>query len=176
MVSGKSGALRFAVLSSGAPLAGARVQLSARRAGQAAFSPVGIATSDAAGEVAWTIAPSHTTTYRIELADDESVASERTVSVSRRVTLSAASARVRRGGTIRLSGRVEPVAPGRQISVQMLTSRGWVTVAKPRLSGASTFTRTLVPRVAGRYIFRAVARAMTDNTAGASRTVTVRVR
>jgi hypothetical protein len=92
------------------------------------------------------------------------------------VTLSASSARARRGGTIRLSGRVEPGAPGKQISVQMLTSRGWVTVAKPRLNGASTFGRTLVPRVAGRYLFRAVARATTANTVGVSRTVTVRVR
>jgi hypothetical protein len=176
LVAGKSGSLRFAVLSSGTPLADARVQLLARVAGQAGFSPVGMATSDASGEVAWRISPSHTTTYRIELADDGSVAVERAVAVSRRVTLSAASKRVRAGGTIRLSGRVQPAAPGRQISVQMLTSRGWVTVAKPRLSRASTFGRTFVPRVSGRYLFRAVAAATKANTAGVSRTVTVRDR
>jgi hypothetical protein len=176
LVAGQSTRIGFAVLSGGSPLASARVQLSARAAGQAAFAPVAIATSDAHGEVAWTVSPSHTTTYRVELADDASVATEHHITVSRRVTLSAGAAQVRRGGSIRLAGRVEPGAPGAQVTVQLLTSRGWVTVAKPRLNGASAFARTLVPRVAGRYMFRAVAPATTSNTGGISRTITVRVR
>jgi hypothetical protein len=62
------------------------------------------------------------------------------------------------------------------VRVQLLTGRGWVTVATPRLTVRSRFGASLVPRVAGRYLFRVVAPASDRNAAGTSRTVAVQVR
>ena len=99
----------------------------------------------------------------------------RTVVVGQRVTLSAARSRVHRGGTIHLSGSVQPAHAGAAVRVQLLTRRGWVTVSKPHLSARSRFKATLLPRVKGRYVFRVVAAATTGNATGTSRSVTVRV-
>ena len=75
----------------------------------------------------------------------------------------------------RLSGRVLPAHPGLAMRIQMLTGRGWVTVATPKLSPGSLFSGTLLPRVRGRYLFRVVAPGTTLNTSGISRTISVRV-
>jgi hypothetical protein len=61
------------------------------------------------------------------------------------------------------------------LRIQMLTGRGWVTVAKPKLSAGSLFSGTLLPRVRGRYLFRVVAPGTALNASGTSRTVSVRV-
>jgi hypothetical protein len=121
------------------------------------------------------VAPLHTTTYRFELASDPSVSIEHTVVVGQRVTLTAASMTVRRGTPIRLSGRVLPAHPGQALRIQMLTGRGWVTVAAPKLSARSLFSDTLLPRLPGRYLFRVVAPTTALNASGTSRTVSVRV-
>jgi len=62
------------------------------------------------------------------------------------------------------------------VAVQMLTRRGWTTVAQPRLSRRSAFSTVVVPRFPGQYLFRVLAAATTRDAAGASRTVAVRVR
>jgi hypothetical protein len=167
--------LRFAASSNGNALAGAVVRASSRAAGQVSFSAGHLLTAGAGGEVSLPVAPLFTTTYRFELASDPSVSVEHTVVVEQRVTLTAASATVRRGTPIRLSGRVLPARPGLALRIQMLTGRGWVTVAAPKLGAQSLFSGTLLPRVPGRYLFRVVAPATALNAAGASHTVSVRV-
>ena len=151
------------------------VRASSRAAGQAGFSAGRLLTAGAGGEVSLPVAPLHTTTYRFELASDPSVSVEHTVVVRQRVTLAATSATVRRGTPIRLSGGVLPAHPGLALRVQMLTGRGWVTVATPKLSTRSLFSSTLLPRVRGRYLFRVVAPSTALNASGTSRTVSVRV-
>ncbi len=167
--------LRFAARSNGAALAGAAVRASSRVAGQSSFSAGRLLTAAASGEVSWQVAPLHTTTYRFELVSDPSISVEHTVRVSQRVTLAAAASTVRRGTPIRLSGRVLPAHPGLALRIQMLTARGWVTVANPRLGAGSLYSGTLLPRVRGRYLFRVSAPATALNVAGISRTITVRV-
>jgi len=92
----------------------------------------------------WTVSPAHSTTYRIELADDAASAISHTVVVRQRVTLNAAVRTLRRGMPLRLSGRVYPAHPGAVVNVQMLTGRGWLTVARPRLGSGSGFATTVV--------------------------------
>jgi len=175
IVAGQRVDLRFAARSNGSAMAGAVVRVSSRAAGQLSFSAGSLLTAGASGEVTLSVAPLHTTTYRFELASDPSVSVEHTVVVSQRVTLSAASATVRHGTPIRLSGRVLPAHPGLVLRIQMLTGRGWVTVAAPRLSAGSLYSGTLLPRVRGRYLFRVVAPGTALNASGVSRTVSVRV-
>ncbi|MDX6551090.1 MAG: large repetitive protein [Gaiellales bacterium] len=167
--------LRFAALSNGTALAGAQVLVSSREAGQPAFTAGRLLTAGVGGEIAWPVAPLHTTTYRVELASDAAVAVEHTIAVRQLVSLSASRLRVQPGSSIRLSGRVIPAQAGMTVRIQLLTSRGWVTVALPRLSAGSAFTKTLLPRVRGRYVFRVTAPATAQNVAGVSRSITVRV-
>jgi hypothetical protein len=167
--------LHFQARSNGVALAGALVRASSRVAGQTGFSPGSLLTAGAAGELTLAVAPMHTTVYRFELASDPSVWVEHTVVVAQRVTLAAASATVRRGAPIRLSGSVLPARPGLALRIQMLTARGWVTVATPSLSPRSRFAGTLLPRIRGHYLFRVVAPSSPLNAAGTSRTITVRV-
>jgi hypothetical protein len=174
-VAGQQVLLRFAALSNGTALAGAQVLVSSREAGQPAFTAGRLLTAGAGGEISWPVAPVHTTTYRVELAADAAMAVEHTIAVRQRVSLSASRLRVRPGSSIRLSGRVIPAQAGMMVRIQLLTRRGWVTVATPRLSAGSAFAKTLLPRVRGRYVFRVTAPATAQNVAGVSRSITVRV-
>jgi hypothetical protein len=82
---------------------------------------------------------------------------------------------MRHGRPLELSGRVVPDRSGR-VSIQLLTSTGWRTVARPKLGGRSHFHATVVAAVPGRYVIRAVAAATARNDGGTSASVTVRVR
>jgi hypothetical protein len=176
LVAGQQATLRFRATANGAGLDTAQVRLTSRAAGGAGFGDPHTAGSDANGEVSFTVHPTMTTDYRAELVDSGTVSVVRTVVVAQRVTLAPASGRVRRGTPIRLSGAVAPARSGAHVRVQLLTHRGWVTVATPRLTLRSRYAASLVPRVAGRYLFRVVAAADDRNAAGTSRTVAVRVR
>jgi len=70
---------------------------------------------------------------------------------------------------------VRPAHAGGTVRIQLLTARGWVTVASPRLSRSSGYQATVVPRVRGTYVFRALTSATSANAAGESGSVTVHV-
>jgi hypothetical protein len=97
------------------------------------------------------------------------------VVVAERVSLTAARLTQHRGTTIHLYGRVLPTHGGIALRVQLFTRHGWTTVARPLLSSRGTYGATLLPRVAGRYVFRVLAPPTPDNAAGTSRSVTVHV-
>ena len=175
IVAGQKATLRFAATSNGTAIADARVLVATRPAGQATFGPARVMTASATGIVSWTVAPTRTITYRVELADHPAVNATRTVVVHQRITLAASTYRLRRGGTVRLSGRVAPAHPGGRVELQLLTSRGWRTVAADRLNARSVFATTVIAALPGRYVLRAVTAATTTDAAGTSRTVTVRV-
>jgi hypothetical protein len=168
--------LSFVARATGAPLPGARVLVSTRPAGHAQFGPARTLTAGAAGIVSWPIAPAHTTAYRVALADTPTVTATHTVAVRQRVTLAAGRPAVRRGMPVRLSGRVAPGRPHARVALQLLTARGWATVARPVLTAASGFAKVVIPPVRGRYLFRVVIAGTPANAAGTSRTVAVLVR
>ena len=175
IVAGHAAALRFTATSNGAGMAGARVLVSARPAGNAAFGPAKIVTASTAGVAEFSVSPARTTVYRVELEADPSVQTERTLVVHQRVTLAASAHRMRRGGALQLTGRVAPGRGGR-VSIELLTATGWRTVARPRLSARSAYRATVIAALPGRYVLRAVAAATAANAGGTSPSVTVRVR
>ena len=175
IVAGASATLRFAATGNGSPLAGARVLVSARPAGAAAFGPARVLVASATGLVSWSVGPMRTTVYRVQLEADPAVSAARTLVVRQRVTLTASVTRLRRGGAFTLSGRVLPAHPGGRVQIQLLTAAGWRTVASPLLGARSAFRKTLVAAVPGRYVLRAVAAATAADAAGASPAVSVRV-
>ena len=119
------------------------------------------------------VQPPHTTTYRLRLAADPGVSTTRTLSVRQHVTIARSASLLRRGAALRISGRVGPRHVGAVVTIQLLTSRGWVAVARPRLGALSTYAATVIPRVAGRYVFRALVPATAQNAGGISASVTV---
>jgi hypothetical protein len=175
IVAGQSTSLRYEATANGAPLPTATLRLTSRAAGEVAFGNPRVLATDAAGQVAWTVRPTTTTDYRVELVDSGTITVARTLVVAQRVGLAAAQTRLHRGTTIRLSGQVLPGRGGAVLRVQLFTRRGWVTVSHPRLSTRGRYSATLLPRVAGRYLFRVVAPADASNAAGTSHNLTVLV-
>jgi hypothetical protein len=172
---GQRSTVIFAAASDGTPLAGARVLVSTRQAGQASFGPARVLTASSSGLISWSVAPTRTTIYKAALADQPSISATRSVAVRQRVTLTAAG-RVRHGSALRLTGKVAPARPGARVSIQLLTRNGWVAVARPALGAASGYHATVIPPVAGRYVFRVSIAGSSRNAAGASRSVAVLVR
>jgi len=175
IIYGRAATLRFSATSNGAGMAGARVLVAARPAGSTAFGPARVVTASSAGVAEFSVAPARTTVYRVELEADPGVRAERTLVVHQRVTLAASRHRMRRGGTLQLSGRVVPGRAGR-VSIQLLTSSGWRTVARPKLSARSRFHATVVAAVPGRYVLRAAAAGTARNAGGTSASISVQVR
>ena len=176
LVAGTRGTLVFQAASGSTRLAGARLLVSHRPAGSAGYGPARALTASPTGRITLAIAPTATTRYRVVLAGDPTVSVTRLVTVRQRVTLDARPRPLRRGTALRLEGTVHPLHSGGRVAVQMLTRRGWATVAQPRLSRRSAFSAVVVPRIPGQYLFRVLAAATARDAAGASRTVAVRVR
>jgi len=175
ILAGQSTTLRYRATSNGAALAGVTLRLTSRPGGAASFANPRTVVTDAAGEAAFAVSPQVTTDYRLELVDSGTISVARTVVVDQRVGLSSDRSSQRRGTAIHLSGRVQPAHGGLSLRVQLFTHHGWVTVARPVLTIRGRYTATLVPRVAGRYVFRVLAPATAENGAGVSRSVSVRV-
>jgi hypothetical protein len=175
IVAGQSTTLRYQATANGAPLAGATLRLTSRTAGGAAFAGQRLLVTGSGGEATVDVHPLASTDYKVELVDSGTVSVAHTVVVASRVGLASAKSTQRRGTTIHLSGRVLPAHGGTRVLVQLFTHRGWMTVARPLEDARGRYGATLLPRVAGRYVFRVVAPATTENAAGTSRGVTVRI-
>jgi hypothetical protein len=173
IVAGRRATVRFAGTSSGAPVIGARVLVTARRAGQRRFHAVHTLTTGRAGAVSWATAPLRTTVYRVRFQVAPTVTAARRIAVHQRVRLVAGAVRIRAGGGVRLTGRVYPGHARGRVLVQLLTAGGWRTVAEPRLGPASRFGKTVIAGSRGSYLLRVVAPATRTNAAGTSRVVTV---
>jgi hypothetical protein len=175
LVYGGRTTLTFAARSGSSALAGARVLVSTRPAGQAAFGPGRTLVASATGVVVWPVAPARTTLYRIALVDAPAVTVTRTVVVHARVSVTASATRLAHGHPLRLFGRIAPGHPFATVDVQLLTRSGWVTVSRPRTGALSGYSTIVIPPTAGRYLFRVLAPATSSVAGGTSRTVAVSV-
>jgi hypothetical protein len=174
IVAGHRATVRFAGTSSGVPVVGARVLVSARRAGQRVFHAVRTLTTGRAGAVSWVTAPRRSTVYRVRFQAAPSVTAARRVAVHQRVRLVAGAARIRAGDGVRLTGRVYPGHARGRVLVQLLTASGWRTVSQARLGPASRFAKTVIAGARGTYLLRVLAPPTRTNAAGTSSVVTVR--
>jgi hypothetical protein len=173
ILAGHRARVRFAGTSSGLPIVGARVLVSARRAGQRLFHAVRTLTTGRAGAVSFMTAPLRTTVYRARFQAAPSVTAVRRIAIHQRVRLVVGAARIRAGGGVRLTGRVYPGHARGRVLVQLLTASGWRTVAQPRLGPASRFAKTVIAGRRGSYLLRVIAPATRRNAAGTSIVVSV---
>ncbi len=135
IVAGHRTTVRFAGTSSGVPVVGARVLVSARRAGQHLFHAVHTLTTGRAGAVSWVIAPRRTTVFRVRFQAAPSVTAGRRIAVHQRVRLVAGAGRIHAGGGVRLTGRVFPGHAHGRVLVQL----------RPRSAGARWRSRGSAP-------------------------------
>jgi hypothetical protein len=173
ILAGHRATVHFSGTSSDVPVVGARVLVSARRAGQRVFHAVRTLTTGRAGAVSWATAPLRTTVYRVRFQAAPSVTAGRRIAVHQRVRLVAGAGRIRAGGGVRLTGRVFPGHAHGRVLVQLLTAGGWRTVAEPRLGPESRFAKTVIAGARGSYMLRVVAPPTRTNAAGTSIVVTV---
>lgn len=155
----------------GAP-PGATLLLFARPAGQPDWptGPVSSATATTAGAYRFSkVKPSVTTEYRVEVRDgDPPAQAEVRLRVRPRVTASF-PAGLWLGGSVRLSGRVEPAHPGGSVTIERRVAGVWEPlVTGVTLDGASRFAHPWKPEEFGFYRLRARMEADDDHDAGAS--------
>lgn len=165
----------FAATSNGAPLAGTAVVVTSRPYGQSAFGSPHTVVADSSGLARLAVHPSRLTTYRLALAGDPTVSVERTIAVSRWVSIALGASAMHVGQAVRVSGFANPAAAGQRVWVQSLTRSGWVTVARPLLGRLHGYHQFVTGRSAGWYTLRVYAPWVPGNRAGVSRTVRLHV-
>jgi hypothetical protein len=165
IVYSKSLTLSGLLTQSSAPLAAQTVLLSAEPIGAATFTALAPATTSTMGSFTRAVKPTKRTTYKASFpgAPDVTV----TVLVKHLVTLSV----VRKGAKTYFRGRIGPRHPKRLVVIQIRKASRWVTFARVKTTGRSTFVlvKTLKPGI--HYTFRARTGADRQHLAGVSRPV-----
>jgi hypothetical protein len=140
-----AGAVSFA----GARVNAPSVTLERRLAGESAYTPVATVRGDASGQYLFKMAPRVNGAYRVRWSAGPGVPdglAAFAVKVAPKATLRLRSAKVARGGKLRITGTV---SPARKVLVQAKTAKGWITFASftPR---STRFNRVIRAVVTGR--------------------------
>lgn len=155
----------------GAP-AGATLTLSRKRADEAEFTVVETAVADANGAASWTRTPPRSTTYRVDVAADESwpaASAEVLVGVRPRVTLQArARTPLFEDGKVRYTVTVRPAHPGGTVQLRRRTRDGWASLGVLTLGADSRGSISLSSSKPGKLIVRAFMVADADHLVGRS--------
>ena len=163
-----------------AGLAGDKVNLFARQAGNADELGAGTATTATDGAATFTPTPAATTTYRASFpgSDTHGTADspQVTITVTPTVTARLQAGTIALGRSITVTGTVAPNHRGQQVSLQRLVNGAWKGAATATLTSASTYTLRAKPPARGALTYRVVKRADTDHTSATSPTLTVTVR
>jgi rare lipoprotein A len=131
--------------------AGPSVRLEYAPAGQD-WRPVAQAAAGPDGSYRFTVRPRRSGAYR-------AVGQNGGASAPKRVTVTAtlvgrASRHVHRGSPVRVGGRLAPGQSGRRVRLQLRSSRGWKTVARPRTRAGGRFRASWRPQRSGSYPLR----------------------
>jgi hypothetical protein len=127
------------------------------------FTVVATHTTDALGRYAFKVAPSVNTFYHVVAKTAPPVTSPGLfVRVRVRITLHVGTKKPAVGQRVRFRGFVLPAYNGKRVQIQRKTSRGWKTVAQPKLVAAnpvggvarSKFSKRVVIRRSGTYRVR----------------------
>ena len=132
--------------------------------------------TDATGAYRIQVSPLLTSSQLRTVAETTPEVTSQPITVGVRLTTSlrVGSHRVRRGNRVRFSGQITPAQPGSAVSIQHRRGGRWVTVARTRAGGGSTFSRRVRITRAGKY--RAVARPIDGgHVMGASASRYIRV-
>ena len=153
---------------------GASLTLFRKRASEADFVEVGVATAGADGTFRWTVKPTETTAFRVDQAAGESwaaAAAEATVNVRHRVTLAVAAAKpLIEDRYVRYTVSVRPAHAGDTAQLQQWTGGAWVALADVELGDDSSGKVRLLAGKPGKLVVRAQMAADAAHLPGNSRT------
>lgn len=164
---------------SGAPLAGARIELLGRSAGATAWSTLTSGTTDSAGVMRFLRRTGMNYEYRLAFEGSSShlgtISAVRPVTVRQNVVAGFSDSTVRRGSTTVLSGQVGPNHRGQTVYLQRYSGGKWVTVLSRTLSSTSGYSFAFSKSTAGTYRYRVVRYNHGDHASGVGpvRTLTV---
>ncbi len=174
---GRDAQVRAAVTAQGTPVAEVNAKLQWRAAGSASWQDVEIATTDAAGVVAWTRPITASGTFRVmvdgtgERADGSGTAD---TAVRPILTPKGDALTVARGGKAKLRARLVPKTRP-QVVVQRQTGARWVKVAAAKYGKAGN-PRLGVRVTAAKTVFRFKAKPSATSGKALSAPITVRTR
>lgn len=161
----------------GTAIGGQRIALQWRPPG-GAWRTVATGTTTSAGTVALRYTPPSNGSYRLYAAASWTYlpATSATVNtqVRWRATAAFADSTVRRGTTIKLTGKVAPVRAGTTVQRQRYLGAGkWVHVSSAKVAANGSYTFSFVWNVKGTYTYRVVVPGTSLNATGVSPTVKV---
>jgi spore germination protein len=164
----------------GAALAGQKVVLQWRPSSTAAWRNITTATTSSTGAVSLTNKPASNVQYRLaSIASWGYLATASpavTTQVRPRITAAFADSTVKRGTTIKLTGKVAPVRAGTVVQRQRyLGPNKWAFVSSTTVRADGTYAFSFAWNVAGTYAYRVVTPATSLNAPGTSNAVTVKV-
>jgi len=182
LVHGQSATLSGRLLiSTGQPIAAERIEIEARPAGSGEFDRLGRVDTNPDGTFSLAgVKPQRNTEYRAVFEGDgsdirESASPVVRVLVRARVSLNAAPASLKRGGTIIFSGVVAPGHAGKLVRLTIRRGGRVVANRSAKLNSASRYRLAYKPPVPGAYQVTATLPNQTNNLGAASPTRRFRV-
>ncbi|HYU85512.1 MAG TPA: Ig-like domain-containing protein, partial [Kribbellaceae bacterium] len=158
------------------PIAGAALKLFALQKGQSSWRLLRTATTDSSGTAKYVYKPSATNQFQWRwysgstylIGSGSNIA---TVGVRPVVSAYVSRSSLPLGGTVTVSGGVNPYHVGQVVYLQHYTGGGrWANVASGKLSSKSTYVFTLKPSARGTYSYRVVKPADVDHLLAVSPT------
>jgi len=160
---------------SGAAVAGKKVNLQWRPAGTTTWRTVTSGTTSSTGTVSLRYAPGSNGSFRLAAPSSwsylSSVSASVTTLVRWRVSASFSDATVARGTTVRLTGKVAPIRTGTTVQRQRYVNGSWTTVASTTVRSDGTYAFSFTPNTAGTYTYRVVVPGTSLNATGYSATL-----
>ena len=141
-----------------AGVAGVKVTLQFRTHGKGSYKNGPSATSSATGTVSLSFKPSFTADTRLVTstggAFTGATSAARTVSLSRKITISVSATSVKHGKSFKVSGTVGPKQSGKAVVVQRKSGSRWVTVATGKESSKGAYGITVRTSSKGTFTYR----------------------
>jgi spore germination protein len=162
----------------GTAIGGQKVALQWRPAGSTAWRTVANGTTSSAGTVSLRYTPATNGSYRLYASASwtylAATSPTANTQVRWRATAAFADSTVRRGTTIKLTGKVSPARAGTKVQRQRyLGANRWVHVSSTTVRADGTYTISFVWNVKGTYTYRVVVPGTSLNATGVSPTVKV---
>jgi len=164
------------------PMAGRTIKLKACPVGKACASTSKL--TSATGAFAFTVKPSRNTAYTVSFAGSGTpdtdawvpgTAYTKTVKVKPIVSIRASATTIKSGGSVRLTGSVQPLHAGQTVLIQRKVAGVWKKISTASLTAKSFYSKSIVLKGAkgSRALLRVVLPAHADHLIGTSKTVAI---
>jgi hypothetical protein len=164
------------------PMAGKTIKLKACPVGKACTTTSKL--TSATGLFAFSVKPSRNTAYTVSYAGSGTpdtdawvpgTAYNKTVNVTPIVTIKASTLKIKSGGSVKLTGSVQPNHAKKTVVIQRKVAGVWKPIGEATLSAKSSYSKSVVLKGAkgSKALLRVILPAHADHLIGTSRTVAI---